>query len=889
MSGGDKDHPDLATQADDVSNSNSHGGSQSSPLNKIASSRSSEMAAAAAPAAASSKPQELTLSYLCEQNQSKLGLGFDEKGKEAIFSAEANSNGGSPSSPLNKIDSLKDSNMAAGTVEKPPQELTLSYLCDNNQPKLGLGFGEKGKEVVFSKGGCSDRHQEKWVERDFLNLSETEFNSCKRNSHDADEEAAEGEDEAGMEKKKIKKPKLEGSLNLSLALPDVSLSLPASNALLQIGVKAKPVGLVAPASVAPAPSNNNTQTTCSDDFTAPCSLSCSFSHAFSHNPSCSMTRNSTENYRDDPIWCGGEGTNGSVHSRFRPIGDGIVALHSNNEGINGGFGVLQGNRVSNKDSCNNDSVCRATSSDNISFYPSVLPARPRMDTYSGDSRKKDSGNLRGLEDGDGGGRGRKQLSRPERIVREIVSESIPVMAQIIQELTQEMLNSIRDYVKDLVSVADKREELVTLQNRLNRRSDLTKESLLKCQRNQLEILVAVRMGLVSFMTGKLRLATTELIEMFLFVRCRNVNCKSILPVEDCDCKFCSADNGFCSSCMCAVCMKFDCASNTCSWVGCDVCSHWCHAACGVQKNLVRPGPSLKGPPGTSEIQFHCIACNHASEMFGFVKDVFTCCAKDWGFETLLKELDCVRKIFRGSDDFKGKELHTKADGLISKLESKLISPSDACHIILKFFNYADRLLGFPAGPSVKEMMPRNTESSIRKESATPIPQYGSLPPRYAVYNNNNNSNDDTNNSVSGSSTGRLGNEQLKTALLMGDMKMEDSYRLSARKDAIESLESIVRMKEAESRMFQSKADEARREADGLRRIIQFRTEKFEDEYAHKLSRLCLQDTEERRRKKLDELKKLESSQCEYHSMKLRMQAEIAGLLKRMEATKQQWV
>ncbi|CAI0457390.1 unnamed protein product [Linum tenue] len=663
-------------------------------------------------------------------------------------------------------------------------------MCDNNQPKLGLGFGQKGKEVVFSADGCSDLHQEKWVERDFLNLSETKSNSSsKRNSRDEDAEEEEEEK---------KKPKLEGSLNLSLALPDVSLSLTAaaaSNAL-------------------QTPSFNNTQTTCSDDFTAPYSLSCSFSHAFSHNPSCSMTRNSTENYdysvgRDDPIWCGGEGTNGSVHSRFRPIGEGILALHNNNN------------------------VGRATSSDNISFFPSELPARPRMDTYPADFRKKESENMRGLEDGDG-----------ERIVREIVSESVPVMAQIIQELTQEMLNSIKDYVKSLVSMADKKEELISLQSRLGRRSDLTKESLLKCQKDQLEILVAVKMGLGSSVSGKVRLATTELIEMFLYVRCRNVNCKSILPVEDCECKFCSANNGFCSSCMCPVCMKFDCASNTCSWVGCDVCSHWCHAACGIQKNLIRPGPSLKGPPGTNEIQFHCIACNHASEMFGFVKDVFTCCAKDWGFETLLKELDCVRKIFKGSDDFKGKELHTKADGLISKLESKLISPSDACHIILKFFDF---------------------------------------------YNNNNNSNDDTNNSVSGSSTGRLGNEQLKTALLMGDLKMEDEYRLSARKDAIESLESIVRMKEAESRMFQSKADEARREADGLRRIIQFRTEKFEDEYAHKLSRLCLQDTEERRRKKLDELKKLESSQCEYHSMKLRMQAEIAGLLKRMEATKQQWV
>ncbi|CAI0457389.1 unnamed protein product [Linum tenue] len=559
-------------------------------------------------------------------------------------------------------------------------------MCDNNQPKLGLGFGQKGKEVVFSADGCSDLHQEKWVERDFLNLSETKSNSSsKRNSRDKEKV------------KEKKKPKLEGSLNLSLALPDVSLSLTAaaaSNAL-QNGVKPKPVaGLVASASVAPAPSFNNTQTTCSDDFTAPYSLSCSFSHAFSHNPSCSMTRNSTENYdysvgRDDPIWCGGEGTNGSVHSRFRPIGEGILALHNNNNGgINGGFGILQGNRVSNKESCINNSVGRATSSDNISFFPSELPARPRMDTYPADFRKKESENMRGLEDGDGGGggRGRSQLSRPERIVREIVSESVPVMAQIIQELTQEMLNSIKDYVKSLVSMADKKEELISLQSRLGRRSDLTKESLLKCQKDQLEILVAVKMGLGSSVSGKVRLATTELIEMFLYVRCRNVNCKSILPVEDCECKFCSANNGFCSSCMCPVCMKFDCASNTCSWVGCDVCSHWCHAACGIQKNLIRPGPSLKGPPGTNEIQFHCIACNHASEMFGFVKDVFTCCAKDWGFETLLKELDCVRKIFKGSDDFKGKELHTKADGLISKLESKLISPSDACHIILKFFD-----------------------------------------------------------------------------------------------------------------------------------------------------------------------------------------------------------
>ena len=73
-------------------------------------------------------------------------------------------------------------------------------------------------------------------------------------------------------------------------------------------------------------------------------------------------------------------------------------------------------------------------------------------------------------------------------------------------------------------------------------------------------------------------------------------------------------------------------------------------------------------------------------MFGFVKDVFMLCAKNWALETLKKELDCVRKIFRGSEDYKGKELHLKADDMLSKLETKMVSPSDACNSMIQFFN-----------------------------------------------------------------------------------------------------------------------------------------------------------------------------------------------------------
>lgn len=724
------------------------------------------------------------------------------------------------------------------------QELTLSYLCDN--PKLGLPlngkFSQKGKEVVLVSENSNQ--DEKWVERDFLSLSENRGNSSKR---EMEEEFGERENCSREKKAKVE------TLNLSLALPDVSLSLAASNGL-QNGdsqIRSKPSRSV---QSLPPSMNTHTRATCSNDFSA-ASLSYSYSHAFSHNPSCSLTRNSTENYdysvgRDDQLWCGGEGTNGSVHSRFRPIGDGVA--FANPGGGGGGGGV---------------SLYKTTSSENISFFPSELPARPNMDELSGDSRRKNSENLRVLESMDAG-RGRK-LSRPERILREIVSESVPVMSQIIEELPEETMESLKEYLRNLIT--EKKEELVGLQNRLERRSDLTRETLSKCKRDQLEIMVAIRMGIKNVLSGKLKLPPAELLEIFLYMRCRNLNCKSLLPVDDCDCKICSGNKGFCSSCMCPVCLNFDSASNTCSWVGCDACSHWCHAACGIQRNLIKPGPSLKGSSRNTEMQFHCIGCSHASEMFGFVKDVFVSCAKEWGFETLIKELDCVRKIFRGSEDPKGRELHVKADGLLTKLEGKMISASDACNIIIQFFNYADEMTDFSiASASKNDMM--IAQSSLTKDEASVTPKT-SLPPKYNAYTAND-----------------LRQKDLKSAL-MSELKYDDEFQFGrlAQNDGFDSLESMIRIKEAEARMFQNKADEARREAEGYKRIIQAKSDNLDEEYSEKLSKLCLQETEDRRRKKLEELKVLENSHCDYYKMKLRMQAEIAGLLDRMEATKQQWV
>ncbi|KAK4371845.1 hypothetical protein RND71_007229 [Anisodus tanguticus] len=650
-----------------------------------------------------------------------------------------------------------------------------------------------------------NEESERWVERDFIKLNEKRGNLGFEN------------EEKHVVENREKKPKI-GTF-LSLALPDVSLSLAGSNRVQNGDL---PANLWPGRSI--EPSNNNTRSTWSNDFTA-ASLSCSFSHQYSHNPSCSLTRNSTENFDysvtgSDRIWNCGEGTNGSVHSRFRPIGDGGVTLSN----------------------------------------------------HVGDSRGRGSGNVRRLDSMDGG-RAHK-VTRPERILREIVSESIPLMAQIVQELPDETVETTKEYLRNLITMPERKDEFIILQNRLDRRSDLTNQTLLKCHKIQLELLVAIKMGLGSFLSEKTRLPTTELVKIFLLERCRNVNCRRVLPVEDCDCKICSTKKGFCSECMCPVCLNFDCASNTCSWVGCDACSHWCHAVCGIRRNLIKPGPSFKGPSGTTEMQFHCLGCGHASEMFGFVKDVFMSCAKDWSEETLMKELDCVGKIFQGSEDLKGKELHVKADGLRTKLVTKMISPSDVCNFIFHFFSGSDDLSDFSSN------FPATNFS--KKHAVTDLPASTSLIPKSSFYDVSSSSGrkdtrpaDHLPNDVNASPT------PSKT--------IEDEWSVKpSKKDELDSLESIVRIKEAEARMFQCRADDARGEAGSLRKLARLKSEKLEEEYSEKLDKLFLRETE-RRRKKLEELKTLESSHCDYYEMKMRMHMEIAGLLNRMEAAKQLWV
>ena len=87
-----------------------------------------------------------------------------------------------------------------------------------------------------------------------------------------------------------------------------------------------------------------------------------------------------------------------------------------------------------------------------------------------------------------------------------------------------------------------------------------------------------------------------------------------------------------------------------------------------------------------------------------------------------------------------------------------------------------------------------------------------------------------------------------------DLELQTSTQ---KEPLFDELESIVRIKLAEAKMFQSRADDARREAEGLQRIAMAKNEKIEEEYTSRISKLRLVEAEQLRKQKFEELQALE--------------------------------
>ncbi|KAF9619161.1 hypothetical protein IFM89_005175 [Coptis chinensis] len=282
----------------------------------------------------------------------------------------------------------------------------------------------------------------------------------------------------------------------------------------------------------------------------------------------------------------------------------------------------------------------------------------------------------------------RRVSCSDKIsLRDIARERVEIISERMILLPEEIMEELKAELRVILEGtggSQHREEFLVMQKLVQNRVDLTAKTLSRAHRVQLEVLVAINTGIQAFLHPNICLSQTSLMEVFLYKRCRNIACQNQIPADDCTCDVCSNRNGFCNHCMCVICNKFDFEVNTCRWIGCDLCSHWTHTDCAIREGQVVMGPCVKSGGNPPEMLFRCRACNRTSELLGWVKDVFQHCAPGWDREALVIELDVVSRIFRGSEDPRGRKMFWKCEELIEKMKSG-VSESTTYKVMLMFF------------------------------------------------------------------------------------------------------------------------------------------------------------------------------------------------------------
>uniref|UniRef100_A0A0D6QRP0 OBERON-like protein n=1 Tax=Araucaria cunninghamii TaxID=56994 RepID=A0A0D6QRP0_ARACU len=461
-----------------------------------------------------------------------------------------------------------------------------------------------------------------------------------------------------------------------------------------------------------------------------------------------------------------------------------------------------------------------------------------------------------------------RVANSDRILlRDVAGERLDLIADRMREQPEEFLEDLKTELRLILEGTggpQHREEFALLQKLVQRRADLTSETLIRAHRIQLEILVAIKTGIQAFLHPDISVTQTVLIEIFAHKRCRNIACQSPLPADDCNCEICSTKNGFCNLCMCVICSKFDFDVNTCRWVGCDTCSHWTHTDCAIRVGQISMGPSLKGVPGSKEMLFRCRACKRTSELLGWVKDIFQHCAHDWDREALMKEFDCVRRIFHGSEDAKGRKLFWKSEELLENLKTGA-DEATVCKVMQHFFQDLETEdVKNAEGEEGRMIAPQEACSRIVEVVQEAVRKMEAVADEKSrVF------------------------KKARIALEMCERELKDKsrevaelqYERQRKKQQIEELEAIVRLKQAEADMFQLKADEARREAERLQRIALAKSEKAEEEYASRYLKLRLNEAEAERRYLFEKIQLQEQSRLQPDSSQMLMLCKIQDLLK----------
>ncbi|KAJ1265528.1 hypothetical protein BS78_08G082300 [Paspalum vaginatum] len=418
------------------------------------------------------------------------------------------------------------------------------------------------------------------------------------------------------------------------------------------------------------------------------------------------------------------------------------------------------------------------------------------------------------------------------LLREVARERVDLVAEKMKVMPEEHLEEIKNELRSILEGTGGShhiEEFLYLQKLVQDRADLTSSILSMAHHVQLEILVAIKTGIQAFLHPSVTIPQSRLVEVFLYKRCRNIACQSALPAEECRCNVCASRNGFCNLCMCVICNKFDFEVNTCRWIGCDFCSHWTHTDCAIHNGQIGMGQSAKSSIGHAEMLFRCRACQRTSELLGWVKDVFQQCAPGWDRDALLRELEFVCKIFRLSEDQKGRVLFRKCADLIERLRN---APADSINprVILQALQELE--MDSPkisenedAGRLITPQEACNRIAEVVQEAVRKMELVAEEKMR--LYKK-----------------ARLAVEACDREL---EEKVREAQELKAervrKKQQVEELESIVRLKQAEAEMFQLKASEARQEAERLQSIALAKSKTAEQDYASMYLKRRLEEAE----------------------------------------------
>ncbi|GBG75678.1 hypothetical protein CBR_g20305 [Chara braunii] len=440
-------------------------------------------------------------------------------------------------------------------------------------------------------------------------------------------------------------------------------------------------------------------------------------------------------------------------------------------------------------------------------------------------------------------------SELENLLLEIITGPVEKVSTWLEELSQEKTAAIQQHVKDILKRKDGRGTFMHLQKVLDARSDLQESDLAKAHRTALQILATVRTGILGYLQDEVDIPSQCLAQIILQKRCRNVACLSELPADSCTCHRCKM-HGFCNMCMCVACSKFDFDSNTCRWIGCDYCCHWCHTECALKGRMIRPwGEAGAGKGKGRHLQeFKCPACNQNSELYGFVKDVFQVCASAWQSDVIRLELDYVRRMFEKCQEPRGQKLHKKVVKLLDGLSPG--GPLADMHAKLgTLFNESDSISFSSKSPSPGVKV--EAHDGKYDDDVGPPKKLKRVLDAKASWQ------------LVGSAFSKVEADakatsiDLKRARLHYEMCANDceertrearalESERNAKRQQMEQLETIVKLKLSEADMFQLRAEAARSEMTELERIAVAKTQRIEGEYSVRYSRLKLEEAQAKR-------------------------------------------